>query len=126
MRSNGLTNDDWQVVTKYMDVLSPLKECTKRLEGRGKAKDKDKDKAINDSKPGSFRAIAKIILVFKYLLTTLELRLQSYDDVVHNAHDEAPEDHLAINLRAAISKARDYYNKLDNTPAYYAATILDP
>jgi hypothetical protein len=122
MRSNGLTADDWQVVTEYMDVLSPLKECTKRLEGRGKAK----DEAIDDSKPGSFGAIAEIIPVFEYWLTTLELQLRSYDNVVHDAHNEAPKDHLAINLHAAISKARDYYNKLDNTPAYYAATILHP
>jgi hypothetical protein len=63
------------VVTKYIDVLSLLKECIKRLKGRGKANVKDKDKAINDSKPSSFRAIAKIILVFKYLLTTLESQL---------------------------------------------------
>jgi hypothetical protein len=75
MRSNGLTADDWQVVTEYMDVLGPLKECTKRLEGRGKAKDEDKDEAIDDSKPGSFGAIAEIIPVFEYLLTTLESRL---------------------------------------------------
>jgi hypothetical protein len=58
-----------------MDVLGLLNECTKRLEGRGKAKDKDKEKAIDNSKPSSFRAIAKIILVFKYLLTTLESQL---------------------------------------------------
>ena len=75
MRSNRLTANDWQVVTKYMDVLCPLKECTKRLEGCSKAKDEDKDEAIDDSKPGSFRAIAEIILVFEYLLTTLESRL---------------------------------------------------
>jgi hypothetical protein len=35
MRSNGLTANNWQVVTKYIDVLGPLKECTKRLEGKG-------------------------------------------------------------------------------------------
>jgi hypothetical protein len=46
--------------------------------------------------------------------------------VVHDVHDKAPKDYLAINLRAAILKARDYYNKLNNTPAYYAATILYP
>jgi hypothetical protein len=56
----------------------------------------------------------------------LESRLQTYDDVCHDAHDEAPEDHLPINLRAAIVKARDYYSKLDDSPAYYAATILHP
>jgi hypothetical protein len=109
-----------------MDVLSPLKECTKHLEGQGKAKDENKDEAIDGSKPRSFGAIAEIIPVFEYLLTILESRLQSYNDVVHNVHNEAPKDHLVINLRAANSKACDYYNKLDNTPAYYAATILHP
>ncbi|KAI1665819.1 hypothetical protein L13192_09503 [Pyrenophora tritici-repentis] len=40
--------------------------------------------------------------------------------------DKSPEDHLAINLRAALVKAREYYNKLDLSPAYYTATILHP
>ena len=44
----------------------------------------------------------------------------------YNAHDEAPEDHLAINLRAAWAKISAYYAKLDDSPAYYAATILHP
>jgi hypothetical protein len=35
MRSDGLRAADWQVVTEYIDVLKPLKECTKRLKGRG-------------------------------------------------------------------------------------------
>jgi hypothetical protein len=61
IRLNGLTADDWQVVTKYIDVLGPLKECTKRLEGRGAQ--------------GNFGAIAEIIPTFKYLLSELELRL---------------------------------------------------
>jgi hypothetical protein len=112
MRSNGLTADDWQVVTEYIDVLGPLKECTKRLEGRGAQ--------------GNFGAIAEIILTFKYLLNELESRLQTYDDVEHDVHEDAPKDHLAINLRAALIKAREYYNKFDLSPAYYAATILHP
>ncbi|KAA8613761.1 Dimer-Tnp-hAT multi-domain protein [Pyrenophora tritici-repentis] len=49
-----------------------------------------------------------------------------YDCVVHDAHDEAPEDHLPINLRAALLKANEYYAKLNDSPAYYAATILHP
>jgi hypothetical protein len=100
------------VITEYIDVLSPLRDCTNCLEGKGGQ--------------GSFGAIAKIILVFEYLLRVLETRLQSYDDVVHDAYDEAPEDYLAINLCAALLKAREYYNKLDETPAYYAATKLHP
>ena len=124
MRSDGLSAADWQVVNEYMDVLRPLKECTKRLEGRGQGNDKDDKKA--SKAPGRFGSIAEIIPVFDYLLGVLESRLQSYEDVEHHRHDEAPEDHLPVNLRAAIVKARDYYNRLDLSPAYYAATILHP
>ncbi|KAG9379212.1 Dimer-Tnp-hAT domain containing protein [Pyrenophora tritici-repentis] len=91
---------------------APLKQATKRLEGRGKS--------------GAFGAIAEVIPVFEYLLGVYEDRLQSYEDVIHDEHTESPEDHLAINLRAALVKAREYYNKLDLSPAYYAATILHP
>jgi hypothetical protein len=31
-----------------------------------------------------------------------------------------------INLHAAWAKANEYYTKLDDSPAYYAATILYP
>ncbi|KAG9375578.1 hypothetical protein A1F94_013867 [Pyrenophora tritici-repentis] len=55
----------------------------------------------------------------------LEARTRSYEQVDFNPPD-APEDHLFVNLRAAWSKANDYYNKLDRSPAYYAATCLHP
>jgi hypothetical protein len=112
MRSDGLTATDWAVITEYMDVLKPLKTATKRLEGRGKS--------------SSFGAIAEIIPIFEYLLTYYEQRAASYANVDYNAHPESPEDHLAINLRAAWTKANEYYSKLDDSPAYYAATILHP
>jgi hypothetical protein len=112
MRSDGLTAADWAVVTEYMDVLKPLKAATKRLEGR--------------SKNGGFGDIAEIIPVFEYILRYYEERVKAYEAVNYNAHAEAPEDHLAINLRAAWSKANEYYAKLDLSPAYYAATILHP
>ncbi|KAG9382290.1 Dimer-Tnp-hAT domain containing protein [Pyrenophora tritici-repentis] len=80
---------------------APLKQATKRRRPRQKR---------------CFGAIAEVI----------PDRLQSYEDVIHDEHTESPEDHLAINLRAALVKAREYYNKLDLSPAYYAATILHP
>ena len=112
MRSDGLTTHDWAVVTEYMDALKPLKAATKRLEGRGNS--------------GKFGCIAEVIPVFEYLLNYYEQRVQAYEAVNYNAHHEAPEDHLAINMRAAWAKASDYYAKLDLSPAYYAATILHP
>ncbi|KAG9387076.1 Dimer-Tnp-hAT domain containing protein [Pyrenophora tritici-repentis] len=112
MRSDGLGAADWAVITEYMDVLKPLKTATERLEGRGKS--------------GGSGSIAEVIPVFEYLLSYYEQRVNSYAAVDYNAHPEAPEDHLATNLRAAWAKADDYYSKLDDSPAYYAATILHP
>jgi hypothetical protein len=50
---------------------------------------------------GGFSDIAKIILVFEYILRYYEERVKAYEAVNYNAHAEALEDHLAINLRAA-------------------------
>jgi hypothetical protein len=111
MRSTGLTAADWAVITEYQDCLEPLKLATERLEGRGKA--------------GKFGAIYEIIPVFEYILGALEARTRPFERVDFNPTD-APEDHLIINLRAAWAKANKYYEKLDDSPAYYAAVCLDP
>lgn len=110
MQSDGLSAHDWAVIIEYIEVLRPLKLATKRLEGR--------------SGGGNFGAIAEIILVFEYILNYYKDRANPFETVNYNAHAEAPEDHFAANLRAAWHKADAYYNKLDLSPAYYAATIL--
>jgi hypothetical protein len=111
MRSTSLTAADWAVITEYQDCLEPLKLATKRLEGCGKA--------------GKFRAIYKVIPVFEYVLSAIEVRTRPYKQVDFN-HTDALEDHLSINLRTAWSKANKYYNKLNNLPAYYATVCLHP
>jgi hypothetical protein len=75
------------VITEYIDCLWPLKNATKRLEGR--------------SETGKFSALYEIILVFKYLLGFLKNSAKPFEHLDFNAHAEAPEDHLIINLRAA-------------------------
>jgi hypothetical protein len=62
--------------------------------------------------------------VFEYILNYYEQRVKVYEAVNYNAYDEAPKDHLAINLRAACAKASKYYAKLDYTLVYYTATVL--
>jgi hypothetical protein len=111
MRSTGLTAADWAVITEYQDCLEPLKLAIERLKGRGKA--------------GNFGAIYEVIPVFEYVLGALEARTRPYEQVNFNPSD-APEDHLYVNLRAAWSKANKYYEKLDRSPAYYAAVCLHP
>jgi hypothetical protein len=110
MRSDGLSAGDWVVITQYIEVLKPLKHATECLKGRGKA--------------SNFGAIYEIIPVFEYLLSSLESITSLYEHVNFNAHAEAPEDHLPINIRAAWHKANEYYGKLDSSPVYYAAVCL--
>jgi hypothetical protein len=99
MRSSRLSAVDWGVITKYIECLKPLKFATLRLEGRGKA--------------GKFSAIYKIIPVFEYILNALESLALPYAHVDFDSHPKAPEDYLAINLKAAWRKANTYYKKLD-------------
>lgn len=68
MRSDGLTAHDWGVVTDYMEVLKPLEDATKRLEGRG-----------GDF---NFGSIAEVISVFEYLLLVLEARLRQFESPI--------------------------------------------
>jgi hypothetical protein len=75
------------VITEYIDLLRPLKEATERLKGC--------------SKPGKYGAIFEVIPVFEYLLSELESRFNLYEHVNFNAYRKAPEDHIAINVRAA-------------------------
>lgn len=111
MRLGGLTAANWQVLTEYLAVLTPLKLATKRLEGCGKA--------------GKYSAIHEVPPIYKYLLTEYEQLATTYKAVNYNKHN-APKDHLAINLQAAVNKLNKYYKKLDESPYYFIAKLLHP
>ena len=114
MRSEGLTAADWAVITEYVDVLKPLKVATERLEGCGKKLYK-----LN----GRFGAIYEVIPTFEQLIAAFEERLLLYTEVDFK-QDKTLEDYIAINLRAALAKLKQYYTRLSNSPAYYAVIIL--
>ena len=85
--------------------------ATKRLKGRGTYK--------------RFSLLTKVILVFKTILSSYKERVELYSGVNYNELG-ALKDYIAINLRAAWAKANEYFVKLDDSPAYYAATSLHP
>jgi hypothetical protein len=99
MQSDSLTAADWVVVTEYMNVLKLLKAATKRFEGHKNS--------------GRFGTTTEIIPVCEYIFNYYKQHVQVYETVDYNTHNEAPEDYLAINLRAASVKANKYYAKLD-------------
>jgi hypothetical protein len=111
MKSDGLSTADWVVVTDYIEVLKPPKDATACLEGCGNAK--------------SFGAIYEILPTFESILGIHESIAETYTAVNYHA-ENAPEDHIAVNIRAAWNKLDSYYQKLDESPNYYAATCLHP
>ena len=66
---------------------------------------------------GRFGAIYEVIPTFEQLINTFENRLLPYTSVDFEQPDTS-EDHMAINLRAALTKLRLYHNKLSDSPAY--------
>jgi hypothetical protein len=111
MRSNGITAADWAVITEYMAIPGPLKSATDRLQGRGRC--------------GRYGGLYEVIPVFESIIDGIDVCLQPYESVNYEP-TEAPEDHIPINLRAARRKASNYFTKIIQIPAYYAATALHP
>ena len=89
MRSGGLMAADWAVITEYIAILQPLKLATDCLQGRGKA--------------GRFGALYEVIPLIEMLISEYKTRLLPYESVDYE-YEGAPEDHIAINLRAALTK----------------------
>ena len=100
---NRLTSEDWSALGIYNTLLSPLAEATMLLQGRPKA--------------GKFVGLGHVIPTFTYLFKLFErfkTEFQNYPDV-----------HFIISIEHGWSKLRNYYERLDDSPAYVAASIFD-
>jgi hypothetical protein len=92
-------------------LLEPFAKATHLLEGR--------------SQHGRYSAIWEVLVTFEWLLDQLEALKDRLKDVDYEDPD-SPEDHLVANVNLAHTKLSQYYAKFDDTPVYYAATILHP
>jgi len=111
IQEGGLTTHDWATIVEYKHLLTPFEDATAFMEGRGEA--------------GIHGAIWEVIPTFDWPPNRLqELRDQLRE--VNYESDDAPEDHLLINLNATYLKIDEYYSKLNRSAAYYAACRLHP
>lgn len=60
------------------------------------------------------------------VLPTFEWLLERLEDFKAKAADLPDSKFIIINLNAAWDKLNEYYNKLDETPVYYATVALHP
>ena len=127
-----LSTDDWSVITRYIDILKPLKDATMQLQGHA---------------GGRFGAIWRVLPIYEKMLTHFEEQVYQYpiakellqkdylDDndylttaaiVAITESATTSEHHFSINIKLAWQKLDSYYNKLDNTALYVGAVVLYP
>lgn len=101
---NPLTAEDWQILTEYRRLLEPLVDATMQLQGVARTK--------------WFLGIGHVIPTIEYILLELEDAKTRFE--------HCKEKHCLAAIEYAWSKANEYYNKLDESPAYAAGIVLDP
>jgi hypothetical protein len=136
---DALNSDDWNVIKLYCEILEPVKEAVKMLQGHA---------------GGHFGAIWQVLpayekvlrhfeqLVVQYpvgeSLESLEVQEHSptafnveFDDVAKVVadlpeHFTTAEHHLSTNIRLGWQKLNEYYTRLDDNSIYVAAVVLHP
>jgi hypothetical protein len=106
--NDKLSPEEWNGVEKAIAVLAPLKKITKQLERR--------DKCLRD-----------IIPYYDWILGHLYNASQGFKQQSNKANNEdATSQWLYLCVEAAWTKANELYRKIDDSPAYYTARVLDP
>ncbi len=60
------------------------------------------------------------------VVSTYEFRMERLEEWKATAENYPDPEHFKININLGWDKLNDYYTKLDETPVYYAAAILNP
>ena len=110
---NQLDATDWRVLEILAEVLTVFEDAVKTLEGDGMIRERKRGWV------GSYGNSWDVIIGYEFLLGTLE----KYKEM---ATDFPESEHLRININLGWKKLDEYYNRLDETPIYYAALALHP
>lgn len=108
-----LIEEDWQTIGYYHNLLRHFETCVKKLEGGGKRRIRI------GGKEAAFGLMQDICPAYEWLMGHLE-EAKLYAD-------QTPEPaHCRTNINLAWVKLNKYYSSIDQSPAYYAATVLHP
>ncbi|KAJ3454092.1 hypothetical protein MRS44_017986 [Fusarium solani] len=110
---NKLDDKDWAVLEAFGNILQSFEDAVKALEGDGIQRKR---------KQGHFESYGNVwdvIVGYEFLLAELEKA-----KAMVNQYPE-PE-HFKVNINLGWKKLDEYYNKLDETPIYYASLALHP
>lgn len=111
--ANLLSDADWDALGWFRDILKMFDSCLLRLEGDGKPRRR------KGGVEAQYGIIWQVAVAYEFLLSTLE---KAKTEVA--ARTEPSYYSSCVN--SAWAKLNKYYAKLDETPIYYAATVLHP
>jgi hypothetical protein len=110
---NKLNDVDWSVLEAFRDILQNFEDAVKALEGDGIRRKRKKGYFE------SYGDVWDVIVGYEFLLAELEKAKAIVD--------QYPEsEHFSVNINLGWKKLDEYYNKLDETPIYYASLALHP
>lgn len=107
---DALTQEDWEILRKYRDLLEPCWMATLDLQGR--------------PVDGKTSILANVLLDLEFLVERLTREYNHYKDARNDVLEG--QWHFSTQIKLALDKAEEYYAKLDSSPAYIAAVILHP
>ena len=110
---NQLTDNDWTVLSHFVDLPQRYENTHKLLEGDGHIRDRERGFT------GSYGNIWQIVQAYEYLLHHLETFKAIADDFPDLTH-------FKIGVNMAWKRLNEYYVKLDETPVFYASLALCP
>ncbi|KJZ68130.1 hypothetical protein HIM_12478 [Hirsutella minnesotensis 3608] len=110
---NKLNDVDWSVLEAFRDILQNFEDAVKALQGDGIRRKRKKGYFE------SYGDVWDVIVGYEFLLAELEKAKAIVD--------QYPEsEHFSVNINLGWKKLDEYYNKLDETPIYYASLALHP
>ncbi|CCE35275.1 uncharacterized protein CPUR_03263 [Claviceps purpurea 20.1] len=112
---NLLTDADWNALGWFKDILHLLDVCRLKLEQR-QFPPQSPDEEISENR---FDNIWQVVRAYKFICGPLEKARTE-------AVDRPEPSYYASYINAACTEANKYYAKIDETPLFYAATVLHP
>lgn len=110
IKTDLLMRDDWEIIAQYKMLLEPCFDASRELEGR----------------PGANLTVglSNVMSNIECIVEELTIALMKYEHAPQDAI--GGEFHFSTQIRLALDKAKTYYAKLDDSPAYLASAVLHP
>jgi hypothetical protein len=109
-----LTVADWNVIDAFIELLEHFENTILIFEGDGQTRER-----AGHHFEESYGNITDVLMTYEYLLSNLKKAKGKIDQY-------AEPDHFRVHVQLAWEKINEYYNKLDDTPMYYAALAFHP